>query len=137
MTTRTLKDDMERDFEDTFLNEDEFAEWVTFYPANGGPSRRILVNVTGRIAAVNDRGDIEARDEEITVECRKAETGTQGGVAAPVRTGSQADTLVCDGDQETDRYSFTGEVRGETAYSWTLAFRRLRPTRIGTQQRQQ
>jgi hypothetical protein len=135
MSSRTLKDDLASDFENVFLNENEFSEWVTYHPAYGGPSRRILVNVTKPKADVNDQGDIEARDESISVECRKTETGTKGGVACPVRDGSRADTLVRDG--ETDRYAFTGTVENETPHSWKLLFRRLRPTRIGTAQRQQ
>ena len=135
--SRTLKDDLASDFEDVFLNENEFSEWVTYYPAHGGPSRRILVNVTKPKADVNDQGDIEARDESISVECRKTESGTKGGVVCPVRDGSRADTLSRETDSETDRYAFTGTVESETSHSWRLVFRRLRPTRIGTTQRRQ
>ena len=130
----TLKDDLATDFENVFLNENEFSEWVTYYPVSG-PSRRILVNVTKPKADVNDQGDIEARDESISVECRKTETGTKGGVTSPVRDGSRADTLVR--GSETDRYAYTGTVESETPHSWRLLFRRLRPTRVGTAQRQQ
>lgn len=133
--SRTLKEDLKRDFEEVFLNEKEFSEWVAYQPHGGGPSRRILVNVIKRTASVAPHGDLEMRDEEIVVECRKDEAGDKGGVAAPSRTGSAADTLLRDGDPPDARYSFTGRVEHENSDYWKLVFRRPRPTRIGTEQR--
>lgn len=133
---RTLKEDLARDFHEVFLNEKEHSEWVTFYPAGGGRSRRLLVTVTKPRRDVADRGDVEMDEEEIIVEAGRDESHAHGGIAFPCCTGSDADTLVRDGDEDLDRFAFSGRIESETPHSRRLHFTRPRPLRIGTEQRQ-
>lgn len=132
----TLKDDMKADFAATFLNTTEFAEEVTFYPADGGASRTLTVTINSRQRG-EDKGPINYEVEVITVQVLKDESHAKGGIATPVReAGATAvDRILRSGDSE--KFAFTGRVLGEPfgGTVWRLEFERSKFIRGGTGQR--
>ena len=130
----TLKDDMKADAASNFLNVNDFAEPVTFYPADGSAARPIDVNIKYRQES-EDVGPVNFDTERIEVFILKDESHASGGLATPVRQGTVADTLVRAGDTLTENFAFTGKILSESAYAWMLEFVRPKPVRIGTQQR--
>ncbi len=130
----TLKDDMKIDAANCFLNTNDFAESVTFYPAAGGASRSIDVRITYQQES-KDFGPINYDTERIEVFILKDESHAKGGLATPDRQSTVADKLVRAGDTLTEKFAFTGRILSESAHGWLLEFVRPKPVRIGTQQR--
>lgn len=131
---RTLRDDRKADFYNVFLNTGEFAETVTFYPARGGPSRRIVVirSVTQR----PEQGELVTYGEEqLRIRVGKDETHAKGGIAVPVSAGTKRDMIQRDDDTETERYAYTGEKKDFGVY-WELEFSRRMLQTAGVEHRQ-
>ncbi len=131
----TLKDDMAADLAGTFLNTKEFAETVTFYPADGSASRSIVMIVVQN-QKPEDNGPVNYETETIDVQCLKDESHAKGGIATPTRgLTTSVDKLVRAGDTEDERFAFTGEILGETfgGAGWRLRFERSKARQIGSQ----
>jgi len=116
---------------DLFLNEEEWAERVLFYPAGGGATRSLVVLVRHRREA--EDAELVDRDvERIDVWCTKQPGHAKGGIASPTKTSLTADALQRDGDGDADRYVFTGACVDHGAY-WQLTFERPRVRALGTE----
>ena len=119
---------LEEDLRDVFCNVEEFGETVTFYPADGSPSRR-LVAVIESSQRVFDGEMIAQLAEEITVLVGRDRHGEKGGIEAP----AVGDEIKRERDNQT--YFYTGEVRNSDTASWWLAYSRHLPVALGTSQR--
>lgn len=107
------------------LNPEQFGEWVTFYPAGGGATRRIVASIEASARPVGEDAG-EHLEEEIFVmladDLYAAETG---GINEPRR----GDCLQRAG--ETERYAWTGDVRAHEGGAWHLVFARRRQLASG------
>lgn len=75
----TLKDDMKADFAALMLNTDEFAETVTFYPANGDASRQIVMHVS-RVQNAEDGVYVQSDSDTLIVRALKDSSHAKGGI---------------------------------------------------------
>ena len=131
---RALQDDRQADFYANALNVDEFAEWVTYYPASG-TSRSIAAQVR-RPGSNNQqqprRNEVsEFEDERIWVELGRDESHARGGVPWP----QIGDTLVRDGEEDLERFAFVGEIVKSSPFAWVLEFSRPKQRSLGTAHR--
>jgi len=120
-------------FYGVFLNEDHFAEWVTYYPKKG-PSREILVKIQspGQQEQRPTRNEVsEYEDEQLHVTLGKDEGHEKGGVERP----AIGDAFVREGEEHLDRFVFEGDVVRSTPMSWTLKFSRAKQRSFGTAHR--
>ncbi len=133
---KTLAEDCARDAAEVFLREgDPGNEWVTYYPADGGPPRRIHVSLRRHSMPEDGQSQVSYRTDQIEIECLKDQSHALGGVARPLASAQRADALRRDGDADTEKYVFTGEILSDAPGYWRLRFTRPRPVRIGTEQR--
>ena len=121
----TLREQLAEDFA-VFLDTDELAETVTFYPTDGGASRSIVVcGVVTRSFEEDERGQLLVERFEFDVK-RDATTGIatpQIGDSIKRATGQFSDV----------RFMFSGEIDSETDYSLGLVYDRKIPYRHGSE----
>lgn len=129
----TLKDDLAVDAAN-LLNTDEFAEVVTFKPAEG-PSRRVTVIVHEETGRQDVRGAMRRQTDTVQVFVLKNQShATKGGIATPQRLERGADSFERDGETG-GRYVYTGRVVSADAATWTLEYERPKLRSIGTEHR--
>lgn len=132
--SRSLRDDLESDLAETFLNNGLFAETVTFYPAGGGASRSLAADVRSTGELVDTPLGVDTTEELLILvsnnESLRNSAGTLiGGIGTP-RIGDQ---IVREGRPDTERFSYAGQVVKSDRVSWTLRFVRKIPYQIGGQ----
>lgn len=127
---RTLMEQQALDAAAVFLVVGENAETVTFYPAHGGASRPVVMEVSGG-ARPEPGAIVDQQEDTVTVFCLKDETHAKGGVAVPVHDQGSADSFQRDGDPDHRKFVFNGRIIMETDHSWQLEYTRPRPIRAG------
>lgn len=108
-----------------FLDPTHFAEYVRFYPADGGPSRTLLALVEASSSPKWEDTQHELTEEVLVTVGNDPYHATKGGIREP-RMG---DALQRTG--ETERYAWTGETRAAEGGSWTLVYQRPRRVSVG------
>jgi len=132
MASRTLQQDMASDFYANVLDVNSgFAKTITFYPAMGGESRRIVA-VVSQSQRPEEGPLVDYTKEEVRVTVGRTESHAKGGVDVPVMDGETADAIARDGDSEQQKFAFTGEVINRTSYSLTMRFERPIALRLGS-----
>lgn len=126
---------MAADVAGTLLNTAEFAEWVTYYPATGGVSHRLVALISNEAARQDTPGPVRRNVETVRVFLLNDPTHAKGGVATPAHSERGADSFLRDSDPTGGRYVFTGRVYDSDAVSWTLEFERPKLRTVGTEHR--
>lgn len=126
----TFRELLAEDLKDVFLNTEEFGEAVTFFPAGGGASRRIVVLIEQNQRGVSGEL-IDHELDEITVQVSRKVNGESGGIERPI----VGDTLTRANDPE--RYAYNGEIKESDSASWWLVYSRQKPLGIGNNYRRQ
>jgi len=110
-----------------FGNLEHFAEQVTYRPAAGGPSRTVVASCT-RETLEERQGDLLDREQErLWVHVCRSPQARRGGIDRP----GLGDSLLRVQDPPDAPWSFQGQIKDETEYSWGLLFGRNRPRRYG------
>ncbi len=122
--SNTLKDDAAADLYANVLDSSAFAETITFYPAGGGSSRRLVASIT-EAAEIVSGATIDFNVETITVLVGNDESRAKGGITQPTRGASATDidALTRDDDSNSRKYAFTGEKKRMPG-GWKLTYSR-------------
>ncbi len=120
----TLKDDMTADLYANVLDTSAFAETVTFYPAGGGSSRRLVASIT-EVDEIVPGAMVEFKTEKITVLVGNDESHARGGIEQPLHGASaeDIDALTRDDDSNARKYAFTGKAERMPG-GWKLMYSR-------------
>lgn len=97
----TLQDDMAADFASIMLNTKEFAETVTFYPANGDASRSIVMHVN-RTQSAEEGIYVRSDNDSLIVEAFKDPDNAKGGIPIEELESGLRPTLI-----RTDDFNWT------------------------------
>ncbi len=121
----TFKTNRRDNFYEVFLNDEHFAEWITYHPAVGD-ERAVLALIEHEQRRHED--EVVVRDDErIVVTVGRDETHEKGGVELP----KIGDGLMREVDDGWGKFAFTGEVVNQTAHSWKLVFTRPKSRALG------
>lgn len=121
----TFADDRREFFEGVVLGSDAFERLCTYQPAAGGEARSVRANV--RATEDQELGEYSLDQlDAIVVTVAREPAAACGGVDAP-----EAGDLLTTPEGRT--YAFTGQVLGQTPYSWRLRFERRTQRLAGAQ----
>lgn len=119
----TLREQMDADVSNVFLNTDEHAEDVTYTP-KGGAARTIAVIIDEDSQFIPTQNDARTSDMA-SVFCRR--DGSTGIVNPQL-----GDTIATERNGLSFVWSWAGESADADEFSWWLLFKRTRMERMGS-----
>ncbi len=121
----TLKELIESDVADVFMNTDDFAEDVTYYPAGGGASRTVsaIVDEDGTFQT-DDTGLARTEVIHVTVSRNRNDETTDGVAVGGIDNPQIGDCIRRENDPDDKGYSFSGDKEDVDEFCWVLIYKR-------------
>jgi hypothetical protein len=119
----TLRDVMESDVTDVFLNTDEHAESITYTP-KGGTARTITAIIDEDAQFIATQTDAALADMAAIYATRDPLTGIDQPQLGDTITFTRSGLVIV--------WAWTGETGDADEFSWWLVFKRTRMERMGS-----
>ena len=121
----TLRTQIESDVSNVLMEADDFAETITYCPANGGSDREIVAIVEEVGTFPNDESGIRSVEVlHVTVSRNRDDEATDGTAIGGIDDPQLGDGLRRENDPSHKFYAYSGEKSDVDDYCWMLTFTR-------------
>lgn len=121
----TLKELIESDVADVFMNTADFGETVTYSPAGGGGSRTLVAIVDeGGTFQSDETGLGQTEVIHVTVSRNRSDETTDGVAVGGIDDPQIGDCIRRENDPEDKGYAYSGDKEDVDEFCWTLIYKR-------------